>query len=65
MRRLFSAIVPDSSLAEVRMGLLIEPTHMVDEGEQQENGKEDERNGEECIVVSRRESDQMHNQNAC
>ena len=35
VRELFSAIVPDSSLAEVRMGLLIEPTHMQDEDEEQ------------------------------
>ena len=47
VRGLFSAIVPNSSLAEVRMGLLIEPTHMEDEDEEQENGKEDERDGEE------------------
>ena len=45
VRGLFSAIVPDSSLAEVRMGLLIEPTHMKDEDEEQENEKEDERDG--------------------
>ena len=31
MRGLFSAKVPNSSFAEVRMGLLIEPTHMEDE----------------------------------
>ena len=45
MRGLFSARVPNSSLAEVRMGLLIEPTHMEDEDEEQENEKEDERDG--------------------
>ena len=45
MRGLFSAIVPNSSLAEVRMGLLIEPTHMENEDEGQENEKEDERDG--------------------
>ena len=47
---LFSAKVPNSSFAEVRMGLLIEPTHMEDEfeDEDQENEKEDERDGEEC-----------------
>ena len=39
--------MPNSSLAEVRMGLLIEPTHMEDEDEEQENEKEDERDGEE------------------
>ena len=39
--------MPNSSLAEVRMGLLIEPTHMEDEGEEQENEKEDERDGGE------------------
>ena len=39
--------MPTSSLAEVRMGLLIEPTHMEDEDEEQENEKEDERDGEE------------------
>ena len=33
---LLSAIASNSSLAEVRMGLLIEPTHMEDEGEEQE-----------------------------
>ena len=43
MRGLFSAKVPNSSFAEVRMGLLIEPTHMEDEDEEQENKKEDER----------------------
>ena len=37
----------DSSLAEVRVGLLIEPTHMEDEDEEQENEKEDERDGGE------------------
>ena len=47
VRGLFSAIVPDSSSAEVRMGLLIEPTHMEDEDEEQENEKEDGRDGEE------------------
>ena len=36
VRGLFSAIVPNSSYAEVRMGLLIEPTHMEDEGEDEE-----------------------------
>ena len=45
MRGLFSAIVPNSSLAEVRMGLFIEPTHMEDESEEQENEKEQERDG--------------------
>ena len=53
MRGLFSAIVPNSSLAEVRMGLLIDPTHMEDEVKDQENEKEDERDGEECKVESK------------
>ena len=35
--------MPNSSLVEVRTGLLIEPTHMEDEDEEQENEKEDER----------------------
>ena len=52
--------MPNSSLAEVRMGLLIEPTHMEDEGEEQENEKEDERDGEECRVEGRRVSRQQH-----
>ena len=39
--------MPNSSLAEVRMGLLIEPTHMEDEDEELENEKEDEKDGEE------------------
>ena len=47
VRGLFSAKVPNSSFAEVRMGLLIEPTLMEDEDEEQENEKEDERDGEE------------------
>ena len=37
--------MPISSLAEVRMGLLIEPTHMEDDDEEHENEKEDERDG--------------------
>ena len=53
--------MPNSSFAEVRMGLLIEPTHMEDEDEEQENEKEDERDGEECRVEGRRVSDQTHN----
>ena len=50
VRGLFSAKVPYSSYAEVRMGLLIEPTHLEDENEDedQENEKEYERDGEEC-----------------
>ena len=40
-------MVPNYSLAEVRMGLLIEPTHMEEEGEEQENEKEDEKDGGE------------------
>ena len=41
VRALFSAKMPNSSFAEVRMGLLIEPTHMEDqdEDEDQENEK--------------------------
>ena len=39
VRGLFSAKVPNSSSAEVRMGLLIEPTHMEDEDEDQETVK--------------------------
>ena len=62
VRRLFSANVPNSSFAEVRMGLLIKPTHMEAEDEEQENEKEDERDGEECRVECRRVSDQTHNQ---
>ena len=60
MRGLFSAKVPNSSFAEVRMGLLIEPTHLEDEDEERENEKEDERDGEECRVEGRRVSDQTH-----
>ena len=45
VRGLFSVTVPDSSSAEVRMGLLIQPTHMEDEDEEQENEKEDEGDG--------------------
>ena len=46
------------------MGLLIEPTHMEDEDEDEDedehqvNEKEDERDGEECKMESRRESTQ-------
>ena len=50
--------MPNPSFAEVHMGLLIEPTHM--EGEDQENEKEDERDGEECRMESRRVSRQHH-----
>ena len=32
----------NSSLAEVRMGLLIEPTHMEDEDDEKDDEKEDE-----------------------
>ena len=56
VRGLFSAIVPNSSLAEVRMGLLIEPTHMEDEDEEQENEKEHERETMQSKRESRRES---------
>ena len=51
--------MPNSSLAEVRMGLLIEPTHMEDEGEEQENATEDQRDGRECRVEGRRVSRQQ------
>ena len=52
VRGLFSAVVPDSSLARVRRVLLSEPTHIEgeDEDEDQENEKEDERDCEECKV---------------
>ena len=50
--------MPNSSFAAVRMGLLIEPTHMEDE-EDQENTKEDERDGEKCKVEGRRVSRQQ------
>ena len=53
VRGLLSAKVPNSSFAEVHMGLLIEPIHMEDEDEKQENEKEDERDGEECRVEGR------------
>ena len=59
-RGLFSAKVPHSSCAEVRVELFIEPTHMEDEDEDQEIEKEDERDGEECRVESRRVSRQQH-----
>ena len=55
MRGLFSANVPNSSFAEVHMGLLIEPTHMEDEDEDQVNEKEDERDCAECKMESRRD----------
>ena len=58
VRGLFSAKVPNSSFAKVRMGLLIEPTHKEDEDEDQENEKVDERDGEECRVEGRRVSRQ-------
>ena len=51
--------MPNSSFAEVRLGLLIEPTHMEDEDEDQENEKEDEIDGEECRVEGRRVSRQQ------
>ena len=59
VRGLFSATMPNSSFAEVRMGLLIDPTHMEDENEEQENEKEDERNGGEHRVEGRRVSKQQ------
>ena len=59
VRGLFLAKVPNSSFAEVRMGLLIEPTHMEDEDEDHENEKEDERDGEEYKMEGRRVSRQQ------
>ena len=54
--------MPNSSFAEVHMGLLIEPTHMEDEDEDEDqvNEKEDERDGEGCRVEGRRVSRQQH-----
>ena len=54
--------MPNSSLAEVRMGLLIEPTHMEEEDEEQDNVKEDERDGGKHRVEGRRVPDQTLNQ---
>ena len=59
VRGLFSAKALSSSFAEVRMGLLIEPTYMEDEDEDQENEKEDARDGEQCKVEGRRVSRQQ------
>ena len=56
VRGLLSAKVPTSSFAEAHSVLLPEPTHMEDEDEG--NEKEDERDGEECKMESRRESKQ-------
>ena len=56
---MFSAKVPNSSFAEVRIGLLIEPTHMEDEDEDNEDEAEDERDGEECTMEGRRVSRQQ------
>ena len=53
--------MPDSSQAEVRMGLLIEPTHMEDEDEEQEDDKEDERDGGE----QKRESKRIKQHTTC
>ena len=53
MRGVLSAKVPNSSFAEAHRVLLSEPTHMEDED--QENEKEDGRDGEKCEVESRRE----------
>ena len=50
VKGLFSAEAPNSSFAEMRMGLITEPTHMEDEDEGQENDKEDERDRDECRV---------------
>ena len=55
MRGVLSAKVLNSSFAEAHSVLLSEPTHMEDEGEDQENEKEDGRDGEECKVESRRD----------
>ena len=55
MRGLLSANVPNSSFAETHRVLLSEPTHMEDDDEDQGNEEEDERDGEECKVESRRE----------
>ena len=52
--------MPNSSFAEVRMGLHIEPTRMEDEDEDQENEKENEIDGKECRVEGRRVSRQQH-----
>ena len=60
---LFSTVVPNSSLGDMRMGLLIESTHMEDEGEEQENEKENEGDGGKHRVEGRRVSDQTLNQN--
>ena len=54
--------MPNSSFAEVRMGLLIEPTHMEDEDEEQESEEEDERDGGKQRVEGRRESKQPHHE---
>ena len=43
MKGWFSAKVPNSSFAEVRMGLLIEPTHMEDENEDEDQENEKKR----------------------
>ena len=50
--------VSGSSLARVHRVFLPEPTHMEVEDEDQENELEDERDGEECRVESRRVSRQ-------
>ena len=54
MRGVLPAKVP-ASFAEAHRVLLSEPTHMEDEGEDQEIEMEDERDCEECKVESRRE----------
>ena len=51
--------MPNSSFAEVRMGLLIEPTYMEDESEEQENEKEYERDVEEYRVEEYQDNNNM------
>ena len=53
-----STEVSGSSFARVRRVFLPEPTRMEVEDEDQENEVEDERDGEECKVESRRVSRQ-------
>ena len=60
VRGLLSAKLPNSSFAEAHSELFPERTNMEDEDEDQVNDKEDERDGEECRVESRRVSRQQH-----
>ena len=46
--------MPNSAFAEAHRVPLSEPTHIEDEGEDQENEMEDERDCEECGVEGRR-----------